>query len=77
MGMEMMAPSGIFCMAMPNDTAMALAKVMVDVPLSAPANTTPTAMPSGKLCIVTASASMAVRDRCDRGPSGLSVPRCR
>ncbi len=34
--------------------------------------TTPTAMPSGKLCIVTASDSMAVLESRDFTPSGLS-----
>ena len=33
------------------------------------ANTTPTAMPSGRLCMVTARASIAVRDSRERGPS--------
>ena len=46
-------------------------------PLSAPANTTPTAIPSGRLWMVTARASIAVFDRCERKPSGLSVPICR
>ena len=50
---------------------------MFVAPLSAPANTTPTAIPSGRLWMVTARASMAVFDRCDRIPSGLSVPICR
>ena len=50
---------------------------MFVAPLSAPANTTPTAMPSGRLWMVTARASMAVFDNCERIPSGLSVPICR
>ena len=62
---------------MPSDMAMALANDMLVVPIWAPAKTTPTAMPSGKLWIVTASASMAVRERCERGPSGMSVLMCR
>ena len=49
MGMEIMAPSGTFWMAIPNDTAIALANEMFDSPFSAPANTTPTAIPSGRL----------------------------
>ena len=49
MGMEMMAPSGIFWMAIPNDTATAEAMDSPAAPCSAPANTTPTAMPSGRL----------------------------
>lgn len=62
---------------MPNDTEMAAANDMCGAPFSAPANTTPTAMPSGRLCMVTARASIAVFDRCERMPSGLSVPICR
>ena len=50
---------------------------MVVAPLLAPAKTTPTAMPSGRLWMVTARASMAVRERWARRPSGLSVPICR
>ena len=50
---------------------------MCGAPFSAPENTTPTAMPSGRLCMVTARASIAVFDRCERMPSGLSVPICR
>jgi len=64
MGMEMMAPSGTFWMAIPKETAMALASEIFEMPLSAPAKTTPTAIPSGRLWIVTAKASIAVRDRC-------------
>ena len=64
-------------MAMPNDTEMAAANDMCGALFSAPANTTPTAMPSGRLCMVTARASIAVFDRCERMPSGLSVPICR
>ena len=56
MGMEIMAPSGMFRMAMPNDTEMAAANDMCGAPFSAPANTTPTAMPSGRLCMVTFNA---------------------
>ena len=62
-------------MAMPSDIAMADASDIVDTPSSAPANTTPTAIPSGRLCIVTAIASMAVRVIRERGPSGLDVPK--
>ena len=73
----MMAPSGTFWMAMPKETAMALAREMFVAPLSAPAKTTPTAIPSGRLWMVTARASMAVLERWERMPSGLSVPMCR
>ena len=48
-GMDMMAPSGTFWMAMPSDHAIALAREIFEVLLPAPANTTPTAMPSGRL----------------------------
>ena len=75
MGMEMMAPSGMFWMAMPTDTATALAKVMLSAPCDAAAITTPTAMPSGRLWSVTAKANIAVRDKCERGPSGASAPK--
>ena len=77
-GIEIMAPSGMFCMAMPNDMEMAAAKEMYEAPFSAPANTTPTAIPSGRLWMVTARASIAVFERCDLMPSGFSVPiwRC-
>ena len=59
---------------MPNDTEMAPANEICEAPFSAPANTTPTAIPSGRLWMVTASASIAVFDRCERMPSGSSVP---
>ena len=39
-------------------------------PESAPANTTPTAMPSGRLCSVTASTSRVVRRQEEWSPSG-------
>ena len=61
-------------MAMPNDTEMAAANEICEAPFSAPANTTPTAIPSGRLWMVTARASIAVFDMCDLMPSGLSVP---
>ena len=73
-GIEMMAPSGMFCMAIPKDTEMAAANEICVDQFSAPANTTPTAIPSGRLCIVTARASIVVFDKCERKPSGLSVP---
>ena len=76
-GMEMMAPSGMFWMAMPSDTASALAAVMLAPPFNIVATTTPTAMPSGMLWMVTASASIDVRDRWLCGPSGLPSPGCR
>ncbi len=38
--------------------------------------TTPTAIPSGKLCIVTANANICDRERCDFGPSGVAESIC-
>ena len=77
MGIDTMVPSGTFCMAMPTDMASAAAVLMPMPPSAAPARTTPTAMPSGRLWMVTASISMAVRERWERGPSGFVVPRWR
>ena len=68
--MEITAPSGKFCMAMPRERARAPAAVTAPSPESHPASTTPTAMPSGMLWTVTASTSRAVRPRGERGPSG-------
>ena len=58
--MEMIAPSGKFWMAMPTDRAKAPARVIVVFSVSTPAKVTPTAMPSGILCRVTARTSMVV-----------------
>ena len=76
-GMEIMAPSGMFWMAMPSDSVMAAPTDMPTSPCSIPATTTPTAIPSGKLCIVTAKMSMVVRLKCARGPSGSVLPKCK
>ena len=67
----------MFWMAIPNETATALANDIWAAPFPAPAKTTPTAIPSGRLWMVTARASIAVFDRCARIPSGLSVPMCK
>ncbi len=64
-------------MAMPSEIATADATDSPAEPCSAPANTTPTAIPSGRLWRVTANASMAVRDKRERGPSGVSEPTWR
>ena len=56
-----MSPSGKFWMAIPAERTMAPASVTVAFPDIHPANTTPTAIPSGMLCRVTASASNVVR----------------
>ena len=74
-GIETMAPSGTFCMAMPAATISALIDVIPVSACSAPASTTPTAMPSGRWCIDTASSSMVVRESLERGPSGFVVPK--
>ena len=68
-GMEMMAPSGKFWMAMPSDKASAPAAVIWALPDRYPAYTTPTARPSGMLCSVTASTIMVVRSSWLFGPS--------
>ena len=74
-GMEMMAPSGKFWMAIPMASANAPAAVMLPSPVSIPANTTPTAIPSGMLWRVTASTSMVVLLRELLIPSGSSWSR--
>lgn len=76
-GIEMMAPSGKFWIAIPRDRAKAPATESVVLPAAAPAKTTPTAIPSGILCKVTAKTSIAVFFKRERGPSGTSVSKCR
>ena len=61
-------------MAMPRDSASALAAVICVFPARKPAYITPTAIPSGILCKVTASTIIAVRLRLLRGPSACSLP---
>ena len=51
----MMAPSGTFCTVMPMASAITPAAVTLPPPESSPASATPTAMPSGRLWMVTAS----------------------
>ena len=70
----MMAPSGKFWIAIPMVRAKAPAAVMGALPVRRPANTTPTAMPSGRLCSVTANTSMVVFFKLLFGPSGVSLP---
>ena len=48
-GMERIAPSGKFCMAIPTASANAPAMVIPVLPIIAPATVTPTAIPSGRL----------------------------
>ena len=76
-GSEMIAPSGKFWMAMPSDSARALAAVIWALPERKPAYITPTAIPSGMLCSVTASTIIAVRLRLLFGPSACSLPTWR
>ena len=62
---------------MPIASANAPESVMATFPESQPANTMPTAMPSGKLCKVTASVSIVVRLSFALGPSGVELPKCK
>lgn len=48
-GMDIMAPSGMFCMAIPMESAKAPVMVRLVSPFITPAKTTPTAIPSGML----------------------------
>ena len=48
-GIDIIAPSGKFCIAIPSARARAPAEVMPLVPVIHPAYTTPTAIPSGIL----------------------------
>ena len=68
-GTEMIAPSGIFCMAMPMLMAKAEARETAEAEDAGEADDTeavaamsaaPTAMPSGRLWIITASMSLDV-----------------
>ena len=75
-----MAPSGKFWMAMPTDSAIASAAAMAGAPASparTAAHTTPTAIPSGMLCRVTASSIMVMRGSRAGGPSGRAARWCR
>ena len=59
-GIDIIAPSGKFCIAIPIERASAPAYVIPAFPDINPANIAPTAIPSGILCIVTASISIVV-----------------
>ena len=76
-GMEMIAPSGKFWMAIPAERAIAPAAVRPSLPARTPAYTTPTAIPSGILWSVTAKMSIVVFLRCLLGPSAVSAFMCR
>lgn len=58
---------------MPKESAIAEGKEMAVSPFNSPAKTTPTAIPSGRLCMVTAKISIKVRPSRVRGPSGSSA----
>ena len=73
-GIDTIAPSGIFCMAIPTDIVKAAIAVIPMSPDRKPDSTTPTAIPSGRLWMVTASESIVVRDNPDFIPSGWSSP---
>ena len=75
-GTEIMAPSGMFCIAIPIDNANAPAMVRSVLPLNTPPKTTPTAMPSGMLCSATARIIFIERGRRERGPSGRLSSMC-
>ena len=68
-GMETMAPSGKFWTAMPRESASTPIAVISVSPARYPAQTTPTAIPSGMLWSVTASTIMVVRCSWLFGPS--------
>lgn len=78
-GIESMAPSGKFCMAMPMANAHAADIGMAAPSAMADAKMTPTAIPSGMLWRVTATASMVLRFHCFLGasPSGCEAPICK
>ncbi len=69
-GIDIIAPSGKFCIAIPAASVTALAIVMPVSGESAPASATPTAIPSGILWNVTVSASITDLFILNDGPSG-------
>ena len=77
-GREIIAPSGKFWIAMPRASASAPVWVMpLTIWDNRPAYTTPTAIPSGILCSVTANTSFTVRDRELDMPSDSLLSLCR
>ena len=78
-GKDNIAPSGRFCNAIPIDNAHAADIDIAEPSAIAEPNNTPTAMPSGILCNVTATDNIVVRCHCLRcgKPSGLSAPICK
>ena len=75
--METTAPSGKFWIAIPSESANAPARLIPEFPASSPANTTPTAIPSGILCKVTARQSIVVSLSFTCKPSGFSEFMCK
>ena len=63
-------------MAIPAASEKAAAMLMSEFKESMPAKITPTAMPSGILCSVTARQSIVVSEKVETGPSGLSDSIC-
>ena len=76
-GIEMIAPSGKFCIAIPIERASAPADEIPELADASHARTTPTAIPSGILWRVTARQSMVVFFSFDFTPSGFSELTCR
>ncbi len=73
--MEIIAPSGKFCTAMPIARAKHPASVIHSFPASSPANVTPTTIPSGILWSVTAMISIRFDFNSPFLPSFLFVNR--
>ena len=61
-GIDIIAPSGKFCIAIPIARAIAAVAVIPESFIIAPANATPTDIPSGILCNVTAKSIIVVLD---------------
>gem|GEM_PF-2395455 len=77
-GSEIAAPSGKFCMPMPAASAIAEAYAAgFPACCAASANDSPTAIPSGILCNVTAITSKEVRFIDEDMPSVFFMPGCR
>lgn len=76
-GMDIIAPSGKFCMAIPMDSTIAFMSVMLELPVRYPAKTIPTAIPSGRLCNVTANTNIVVFFRWLFTPSDCVLFTCR
>ena len=75
-GTDIMAPSGMFWIAIPMESASAPENVRVVLPFITPAKTTPTAIPSGMLCSATARIIFIERGNRDFGPSDLVPSTC-